>query len=449
MANGQHDGFDVFLSFARAPDGACPAAELIRGTLAQIEPSGLDIRSSEPLDEGMATGTPENAAVFVAVVSDDYLGSAQAVEGARFDRAARKRDSTGEPPIFLLVETPVAIPEYLQGAAGKYEAFGEDSAPTEALLRTACTNLVMQVLSALPSPEEDVPAAAQKKVFLAHTHKSLFGERKQLLNELVSHGFAVAPQADAAATPEQILEATTRLAEADVSVHLLNSAYDEAAADEAVAAAGKTRRLVWLEPESDPHNSTMKELFADVKGAEGTTPYENSLEEFRKHLLRELGERAGTPVAEQAPIEPPASKDLLDIYVHYESSDAKETQRVVDFLDRLDCVTYPTMYGPETDTSERAKHYETAMSICHAVLVVAGHAPFPSWLQSIRIENRKGWPSRPIACCYFDPLDQAKQEFKAKDVIRIVAGSGLSPEAQTALRQFIDEVRRTRTAPLQ
>ncbi len=523
LSDGRDHDIDVFVSFEAADDtpieaGGPGCVALLRDSLQQFAKPRL--KRELVISGSDADGvTPDQAALFIGVLSPAYLDSiernveaetfaigaqdggdgrrmfsvlrspvdrAQMLDTLRDVRTLGLTDEEGNLTRALVIRAAAALakdlcapltgqpssaaPESRPSATEESPPAAAEAAPTTAAEPARPTaaeeptpatspepgQAVEPEPEPAPAPEAAPPAAAPamrsggtgpaarsngaRTVFLAHTDPGMRRLREQMRAELEDRGFRVVPEGPARSEVDEILAgAESALEAAEISVHILGDDYDDAAHLECDlagerAGGGKLRRMVWLASEDEPRDPRQRRLFEAIESASGATEplRRTSLEGFKEAVLAALVAADRKVGGARVPLSAgEAPGQYRYVYLLFDQSDLKRTDRLRRLLQKKDCVVWTPLF--EGSAEEIDRQHRTYLQDCDASLVVYGEAPerwwkglATDWLHLFRVMRRE----RPLPRGYYflEPFNEEKLGFKEPGTVVIRAGERFSED---------------------
>ena len=222
----------------------------------------------------------------------------------------------------------------------------------------------------------------RKTIYLAETGHDLSVQRNIIKRELQRHGYVVLPNQTLPGNLRDLEKTVTNeLAESNLSIHLIGSAYGEipAGADRSIVdlqnklAAEKSvkakegneefTRLIWISPNlnnaSERQKSFIENIKRDVEAQEGAEILQTPLEDFKNIMREELVESEERKGAEDA--------GGRSVYLMHDRIDVHDVKPIKEVLEKSGFrVLVPEFEGELLDL--RKKHIENLKNFDAAII---------------------------------------------------------------------------------
>jgi hypothetical protein len=222
----------------------------------------------------------------------------------------------------------------------------------------------------------------RKTIFLAETGHDLSVQRNIIKRELQRHGYIVLPNQTLPGSLGELEKVVQRdLAESNLSIHLIGSAYGEIptgsdrsvvdiqnkiAAEKSVKAKETKEdftRLIWISPTlnnaSEKQKGFIENIKRDVEAQEGAEILQTPLEDFKNIMREELVESG-----ERKASEDPGGRS---VYLMHDRVDVNDVKPIKDVLEKSGFrVLVPEFEGELLDV--RKKHIDNLRSFDAAII---------------------------------------------------------------------------------
>ncbi len=222
----------------------------------------------------------------------------------------------------------------------------------------------------------------RKTIYLAETGHDLSVQRNIIKRELQRHGYVVLPNQTLPGSLAELEKIVKKdLAESNLSIHLIGSAYGEIpsgsdrsvvdlqnklAAEKSVTARENKEdftRLVWISPNlanaSERQKSFIENIKRDVEAQEGTEILQTPLEDFKNIMREELVESEERKITEDI-----AGRS---VYLMHDRIDVQDVKPIKEVLEKSGFrVLLPEFEGELLDV--RKKHIENLKNFDAAII---------------------------------------------------------------------------------
>jgi hypothetical protein len=318
--------------------------------------------------DSMASPNLDNAATLVAVLSPDFIQSGQCLDNLEAFYQAAEASGKNRNRVFKVFKDPLSVqeqPPRLRDLIG-YEMYQIDtetgevreyenyfSSEAERQYWMKMVDLAYDIYDTLiqlkgdPSKSEVKNLFKRKIIYLAETGHDLSVQRNIIKRELQRHGYVVTPNQTLPGNVHDFEKIVRRdLEEANLSIHLIGSAYGEIpdGADRSIVdlqnrfGAEKSQRtgkenftrLIWISPilanASERQRSFIENLKRDTEAQEGAEILQTPLEDFKNIVREEL-------------LETPEKKSLDEtggksVYLVHDRIDHAEVKPIIEAIEK-------------------------------------------------------------------------------------------------------------------
>ena len=284
--------------------------------------------------DNMISPKLDNVGVLVTILSQDFIHSGRCLEHVESFYRNIENGLGNRSRIFKVFKTPLSIqeqPARLRGLLG-YDMYQLDpdsgeireytdyfSSEAERQYWMKMVDLAYDILDSLIFLKRDTAEAEvkhllkRKTIYLAETGHDLSVQRNIIKRELQRHGYVVLPNQTLPGNLRELeLIARKDIAESNLSIHLIGSAYGEIpqgsdrsvvdiqnklAAEKSIRAKEKNEeftRLIWISPNlgnaSERQKNFIENIKRDVEAQEGAEILQTPLEDFKNIMREELVE---------------------------------------------------------------------------------------------------------------------------------------------------------------
>jgi hypothetical protein len=284
--------------------------------------------------DNMISPKLDNVGVLVTILSRDFIQSGRCLEHVEAFHKNIENELGNRSRVFKVFKTPLSIqeqPARLRGLLG-YDMYQLDpdsgeireytdyfSSEAERQYWMKMVDLAYDILDSLIFLKRDTAEAEvkhllkRKTIYLAETGHDLSVQRNIIKRELQRHGYVVLPNQTLPGNLRELEQIARKdIAESNLSIHLIGSAYGEIpqgsdrsvvdiqnklAAEKSIRAKEKNEeftRLIWISPNlgnaSERQKNFIENIKRDVEAQEGAEILQTPLEDFKNIMREELVE---------------------------------------------------------------------------------------------------------------------------------------------------------------
>ena len=344
-----------------------------------------------------------NVGVLVTVLSKDFIRSGKCLDHVETFYKAIESSSKNRNRVFKVFKSPLSIqeqPPRLRELLG-YDMYQLDpdsgeireytdyfSTEAERQYWMKMVDLAYDIYDSLVFLKDDAAKTEirniykRKTIYLAETGHDLSVQRNIIKRELQRHGYVVLPNQTLPGSARELEQVVHKdLAESNLSIHLIGSAYGEvpAGSEQSVVdlqnklAAEKSlkarenneefTRLIWISPNlanaSERQKSFIENIKRDVEAQEGAEILQTPLEDFKNIMREELVESE-----ERKSAEPPAGRS---VYLMHDRIDVHDVKPIKEVLEKSGFrVLVPEFEGELLEL--RKKHIENLKTFDAAII---------------------------------------------------------------------------------
>jgi hypothetical protein len=312
----------------------------------------------------------KNVGVLVTILSKDFIQSGACLDHMELFFKSAESSRKSRQRVFKVFKAPLAAqeqPPRLRDLIG-YDMYQLDadtgdvreytdyfSTEAERQYWMKMVDLAYDIFDTLIQLRDETISAAEvkniykrKTIFLAETGHDLSVQRNIIKRELQRHGYIVLPNQTLPGNVAELEKVVQRdLAESNLSIHLIGSAYGEipVGADRSIVdiqnkiAAEKSHRaketkeeftrLIWISPvlnnASERQKSFIENIKRDIEAQEGAEILQTPLEDFKNIMREELVESA-----ERKASEDPGGKSVYLMHDRVDVNDVKPIREVLE-----------------------------------------------------------------------------------------------------------------------
>jgi hypothetical protein len=318
--------------------------------------------------DSMTSPKLDNAATLVSILSPDFIQSGQCLDNLETFYKAAEASGKNRNRVFKVFKNPLSVQEQPPrlreligyemyqidsetGEVREYENYFSTEAERQYWMKMV--DLAYDIFDTLLQLKGDTIKSEVKNIFkrktiyLAETGHDLSVQRNIIKRELQRHGYIVTPTQTLPGNATDFDKMVRRdLDDADLSIHLIGSAYGEIPdgaersivdLQNRIAAEKSTRvgkekfsRLIWIAPilvnASERQKAFIENLKRDTEAQEGAEILQTPLEDFKNIMREELME---TP--EKRILEETGGKS---IYLVHDRIDQREVKPIIDEIEK-------------------------------------------------------------------------------------------------------------------
>jgi hypothetical protein len=318
--------------------------------------------------DSMTSPKLDNAATLVSILSPDFIQSGQCLDNLETFYKAAEASGKNRNRVFKVFKNPLSVQEQPPrlreligyemyqidsetGEVREYENYFSTEAERQYWMKMV--DLAYDIFDTLLQLKGDTIKSEVKNIFkrktiyLAETGHDLSVQRNIIKRELQRHGYIVTPTQTLPGNLTEFDKMVRRdLNDADLSIHLIGSAYGEIpdgaersivdlqnrVAAEKSARVGKEKfsRLIWIAPllvnASERQKAFIDNLKRDTEAQEGAEILQTPLEDFKNIMREELME---TP--EKRMLEETGGKS---IYLVHDRIDQREVKPIIEEIEK-------------------------------------------------------------------------------------------------------------------
>ncbi len=350
--------------------------------------------------DSMTSPKLDNAATLVSVLSPDFIQSGQCLDNLETFYQAAEASGKNRGRVFKVFKNPLSVqeqPPRLRDLIG-YEMYQIDSetgevreyenyftSEAERQYWMKMVDLAYDIYDSLiqlkgESKTEVKNIFKRKTIYLAETGHDLSVQRNIIKRELQRHGYIVLPNQTLPGNLNDFEKIVKRdLEEANLSIHLIGSAYGEIpdGADRSIVdlqnrfAAEKSKetnkekfsRLIWLSPvlanASERQRAFIENLKRDTDVQEGAEILQTPLEDFKNIVREELLETHEKKVMDET--------GGKSIYLVHDRIDHAEVKPLIDEIEKNGYNVLMPLFEGEL-LNVRQKHIDNLRSFDAAII---------------------------------------------------------------------------------
>jgi len=318
--------------------------------------------------DSMTSPKLDNAATLVSILSPDFIQSGQCLDNLETFYKAAEASGKNRNRVFKVFKNPLSVQEQPPrlreligyemyqidsetGEVREYENYFSTEAERQYWMKMV--DLAYDIFDTLLQLKGDTIKSEVKNIFkrktiyLAETGHDLSVQRNIIKRELQRHGYIVTPTQTLPGNITDFEKMVRRdLDDADLSIHLIGSAYGEipdgaersivdlqnrmAAEKSSRVGKDKFSRLIWIAPilvnASERQKAFIENLKRDTEAQEGAEILQTPLEDFKNIMREELME---TP--EKRILEETGGKS---IYLVHDRIDQREVKPIIDEIEK-------------------------------------------------------------------------------------------------------------------
>jgi hypothetical protein len=318
--------------------------------------------------DSMTSPKLDNAATLVSILSPDFIQSGQCLDNLETFYKAAEASGKNRNRVFKVFKNPLSVQEQPPrlreligyemyqidsetGEVREYENYFSTEAERQYWMKMV--DLAYDIFDTLLQLKGDTIKSEVKNIFkrktiyLAETGHDLSVQRNIIKRELQRHGYIVTPTQTLPGNITDFEKIVRRdLDDADLSIHLIGSAYGEipdgaersivdlqnrmAAEKSSRVGKDKFSRLIWIAPilvnASERQKAFIENLKRDTEAQEGAEILQTPLEDFKNIMREELME---TP--EKRILEETGGKS---IYLVHDRIDQREVKPIIDEIEK-------------------------------------------------------------------------------------------------------------------
>lgn len=353
--------------------------------------------------DSMTSPKLDNVGILVTILSKDFVQSGKCMEHVQAFYNSIDNNTKNKNRVFKVFKTPLTNQEQpprmrellgydmyqLDPDSGEIREYTDYfSTEAERQYWMKMVDLAYDIYDTLVFLKDDLAKTEvrnifkRKTIYLAETGHDLSVQRNIIKRELQRHGYVVLPNQTLPANLRDLEQIARKdIAESNLSIHLIGSAYGEIpsgsdrsvvdiqnrlAAEKSIRAKENKEeftRLIWISPSlsnaSERQKSFIENIKRDVEAQEGAEILQTPLEDFKNIMREELvesEERKGT-------------EDLAgrSVYLMHDRIDVQDVKPIKEVLEKSGFrVLLPEFEGELLDL--RKKHIENLKSFDAAII---------------------------------------------------------------------------------
>lgn len=354
--------------------------------------------------DSMTSPKMDNIGVLVPILSPEFIQSGKCLDHVETFVKATEASRKQRNRVFKVFKTPLSLQEQpprlreligydmyqLDNDTGEIREYTDYfSTEAERQYWMKMVDLAYDIFDTLIYFREDAAKSEvkniykRKTIFLAETGHDLSVQRNIIKRELQRHGYVVLPNQTLPGAFNDLEKLVQRdLAESNLSIHLIGSAYGEIpagsdrsvvdiqnklAAEKSLQAREKKEdftRLIWISPilinASEKQKGFIENIKRDVEAQEGAEILQTPLEDFKNIMREELVGDAG----EKKSVE---EKEGRSVYLMHDRVDVNDVKPIKDVLEKSGFrVLLPEFEGELLEV--RKKHIDNLRAFDAAII---------------------------------------------------------------------------------
>ena len=329
-------------------------------------------------------------------------------------------------------------------------------------LASEIADVLKQIEGVSSAPVPESSSEMRKIVYLSAVTSDLQLGREKLMRELMDRGHRVLPDKPLPSSKNELFEEIGRmLAMSDCSVHLVGQKYgmipediecsmaklQNDLASKRIMGDQDFKRYIWMPrpliTDDDRQLEFITELKEDSNAHLGAEVIEDSLDNFRNHLVQKLKPKPQQSILQTSSAAASIKDGPPNIYLIFDQKDDESVAELEDYLFDQGFEVMVPVFDAEEDEIKKADIEK--MVHCDAVLIYYAHAK-KSWVDMTLMDLMKApgyGRSKPYLAktVYLaPPMDRRKQRYRTHSA-DVVIQEHEAFEA-SLLRSFVDKLKR-------